>query len=109
MSQFYDNLSDMFVSMGDDIDTDRFVACGDFNCNATVSTSIRAELITLFDMHGLKQHVSDATRTTSTTFSLLDLVICGADSSRVSKVAVQPMHGVRRGLLPPIQSAFDRC
>jgi len=44
-------------------------------------TLFRAELTTLFDMHGLKQHIFDAHRITSLTSSLLDLVICGADSS----------------------------
>ena len=63
MSQFYDDLSDMFARIGDDINTDWFVACGDFNRSGTDSTSIQAELTTLFNMCGLEQHVSNATRT----------------------------------------------
>ena len=95
MSQFYDDLSEMFVRIGNDIDTDRLVACGDFSCSGTEPTSILAELSTLFGMHGLQQHVrTDPTRTTSTTSCLLDLVINGANSSRVSKVAVRSTYDV---------------
>jgi len=43
---------------------------------------------------GLQQHVSDSTRTTPSTSSLLDLVINGAVSRRFFKVAVLPTHGV---------------
>ena len=31
--QFYDDLSDMFIRIGGDMDNDCFVACGDFNCS----------------------------------------------------------------------------
>jgi len=48
----------------------------------------------VFETHGLQQHVSDSTRMTPSTSSLLDLVINGADSRRVFKVAVRPTHGV---------------
>ena len=57
---------------------------------------------------GLEQHVSDATRTTSKTSSLLNLVINGAYSSRVFKVAVLPTHGVSNHDLVTWLVATDR-
>jgi len=94
LSQFYDDLSDMLTRIGDNIDNDCFVVCGDFNCGRIGSTSIRAELTTVFETHGLQQHISDSTRMTPSTSSLLDLVINGADSKHIFKVAVRPTHGV---------------
>ena len=36
---FYDNLSDLLDQLGDVIDGDRFVCCGDFNCSGVYRTA----------------------------------------------------------------------
>jgi hypothetical protein len=92
LPSFYDDLSDLFTKVGDDIDADRFVACGDFSCAGVDPNSVRMDLTTLFDMHGLHQHVPTSTRSTLSTNSLLDLVISRAGSGQVLNVDVQPTH-----------------
>lgn len=94
LERFYDDFSDLLVKLGDTIDIDRFVTFGDFNCGSEDPRAIRTELMTLLEAHDLQQHVSTATRTTSTTSSLLDLIINHAGSSRVSTVNVTSTHGV---------------
>ena len=67
--------------------------CGDFNCpgpNSTVDT----ELLSLFDYHGLRQHVSNPTHHTSTTNNVLDLLVGSSDSDRIASVEVLPSHDV---------------
>jgi len=91
---FYDELSDLFAKVGDVIDSDRFVACGDFNCRGDDSTSIRADLASLISAHGLRQFVTSSTRCTPRVSSLLDLVVGNASSSRIRDVTVRPSHGV---------------
>ena len=91
---FYNDLSDLLLKVGDAIDTHRFLAFGDFNCGGDEPTLIRSERTTLLNSHGLQQHVSSATRTTSTSSSLLDLVINSTGSKRVSHVEVKPTHRV---------------
>ena len=91
---FYDELSCLFDGLGDVIDGDRFVCCGDFNCAGDDEASISPGLLTVLDAHGLQQLVQSPTRTTNHTRSLLDLVICSSSSTRVSQVAVQPSHQV---------------
>jgi len=89
MSQFYDDLPEMFNTVGDDIGPSTLVAI------STVAGLIRHRFdpnSQLSDMRGLGQHVSDSTRTTSTTSCLLGLVVNGPDSSRISKVAVRPRY-----------------
>ena len=88
-SVFYDELSDLLTKVGDFIDTDRFILCGDFNClgpNSTVDT----ELMSLFDYHGLCQHVSTPTHHTSTTNNVLELLVGSSDSDRIASVEVLP-------------------
>jgi hypothetical protein len=62
LEQFYDEFSDLLVKVGDTIDTDRFVALGDFNCGSSDPASIRSDFSTLFEAHDLQQHVLGATR-----------------------------------------------
>ena len=92
VAEFYDDLSDMLDKLGDVIDTDRFVACGDFNCSGDSSTSVSADLQTLFDAHGLRQFVTAPTRSTSDVSNLLDLVVGRVGSNCVTQVTVQPSH-----------------
>ena len=56
--------------------------------------SVRDDLSTLLDAHGLRQFVTTATRRTATVSNLLDVVVANADSSLISQVTVQPSHGV---------------
>ena len=91
---FYDELSDLLAKVGDVIDTDQFVACGDVNCGGADSTSVRGELSTLLEAHGLRQFVTSATRTTTTTSSLLDVVVANIGSSQIAHTTVQPTHHV---------------
>ena len=92
-SLFYDELSDMFDQLGDVIVSDRFLACGDFNCGGDQPTSISTDLEGVFELHSLHQYVGVPTRHRSSTFgSLLDLVVARIGSSRVSQVAVHSSH-----------------
>ena len=88
--EFFDELSDLFSKLGDCIDNDRFLACGDFN--AADGSTIDAELLSLFDVHGLRQHVSTPTHQTPTTSNILDLVIAPTVSDRIASVAVRPSY-----------------
>lgn len=57
-------------------DCDRFLCCGDFNCDSGQLMSIAPELMTLLETHGLQQLVSLPTPHTSQHRSnLLDLVV----------------------------------
>ena len=94
ISTFYDELSDLFDKVADEIDSDRFIACGDANCGGANSSTVCDELSTLLDSHGLRQHVVTATRQTSTVCSLLDVVMVNDSSKRLSQLAVTPTHGV---------------
>ena len=69
---FYDNLSDLLDQLGDVIDGDRFVCCGDFNCSGDDPKSVSTELQTVFDAHGLQQLVQSPTRRTVNKSSLSD-------------------------------------
>ena len=91
---FYDELSDLLARLGDVIDTDRFVACGDLNCGGADSTSVRDDLSTQLDAHGPRQFVTTAARRKATVSNLLDVVVANADSSLISQVTVQLSHGV---------------
>ena len=113
-SQFYDDMSDIFVRIGDDIDTDRFVVCGDFNCSGTDSTSIRAKLTTLFDLHGLKHTFPRQLA------PLLQLPVYSISSTTAlipvafprllyyRRMACRTMTW-SRGLSPLVRGALDRC
>ena len=94
LDAFCVELSDLFTRVGDEIDADRFVACGDYNCGGVDPESVRDELATLLDTHGLQQSVPSATRFTPTTCSLLDLIISPSGSSRLQFGSVEPTHGV---------------
>jgi hypothetical protein len=98
IASFIDELSDLLVKVGDVIDADRFVMCGDFNCPGVDSTSVRGDLSSLLDAHGLQQFVKAATRRTagrsSNVESFLDLVIGSASSKRIQQVAVQSTYDV---------------
>ena len=73
LDKFYDDLSDLSVRLGDVVDADRLVMCGDLNCGSTDPVTIRSELTALLDAHGLQQHVSAATRTTATSSSVVPI------------------------------------
>ena len=92
-SEFYDELSDLLTKVGDIIDDNRFIMCGDFNCPGPNST-VDAELLSLFDYHGLRQHVSTPTHHTSTTNNVLDLLVGSSVSDRIASVEVRPSHDV---------------
>jgi len=89
---FFNELSDILDTVGDVIDCDRFMCCGDFNCGGDDDTSVCPELLMVLDAHGLQQLVQSPTRTTDKCRSLLDLVICSSSSTRVSQVAVHPSY-----------------
>ena len=92
IAEFHDELSEMFDTLSDAIDTDRFVACGDFNCGGDSPTSISTDLQTLFNTHGLQQFVQSPTRRTVKVSNLLDLVVGRVGSNCISDVAVHPSH-----------------
>ena len=94
IEKFCDDLSDLFDRLGEEIDSDRLVCCGDFNCGGDDSTSVCSELQTVFEAHGLQQLVQSPTRNTLDCSSLLDLVVCRANSRRISHVAVQSSNDV---------------
>ena len=95
LTAFYDELSDLLTQAGTDIDADKFVLCGDVNCPSSVaSQDVSSDLLSLLDTHGLRQFVSTATRRTSTSSSLLDVVIASRTTHRLQQLAVQPTHDV---------------
>jgi len=60
---FYDELSDLLTHFRDDIDADRFIACGDVNCPSSMADQdISSDLLSVLDVHGLCQFVSTGTR-----------------------------------------------
>ena len=58
------------------------------------SQDVSSDLLSLLDTHGLRQFVSTATRRTSTSSSLLDVVIASRTTYRLQQLAVQPTHDV---------------
>jgi len=52
-TDFYNELSDMLDKLGDFIDTDRFVACGDFNCSGDSPSAVSTDLLYVLFTHGL--------------------------------------------------------
>src|SRR5208282_908312 len=94
IASFVDELSDLLVKVGDVIDADQLAMCGDFNCPGVDSTSVRGDLPSLLDAHGLQQVVNASTRRTSNVESLLDLVIGSSSSKRIQQVAVQSTYDV---------------
>lgn len=74
---FLDELSDLFTDCANYIQKDRFIACGDFNSpgDPAGNASVNPVLMTVFDIHGLTQHVSEPTRSTESTSNILDLVV----------------------------------
>ena len=92
-STFYDEMSDLLTKVGECIDADRFIMCGDFNCPGPNST-VDAELISLFDFHGLQQHVSSPTHHTTSTNNILDLVVGSSGSDRIASVEVHPSNNI---------------
>ena len=73
-AEFFDDLSGLFDRFGDVIDADRFVACGDFNCGGTDSSSSSTDLLTVLDSHDLQQFVQSPTRNTLNTSNLFDVM-----------------------------------
>jgi hypothetical protein len=53
LATFYDDLSNLFDRMGDSIDRDQFICCGDFNCGGSGRTSITSEMPVLLNARGL--------------------------------------------------------
>jgi hypothetical protein len=94
LTDFYDDLSSLFDKVGDVIDRDQFIRCGDFNCGGDGPTTTSPDLQAVFEAHGLQQLVKSPTRRTSKKSSLLDLVVCRANSMRVSHVEVRSSHEV---------------
>ena len=86
-ASFIDDLSDLLAKLGDIIDAERLVMCGDLNCSGVDSTPVHGDLSSLLDTHGLQQFVNTSTRRTSSVASLLDLVIGSASSKRIQQVA----------------------
>jgi hypothetical protein len=94
MWAFIDELSDVLVQLGDVIEADQFVMCGDFNCPGDNSTSIHADLSSLLDTHGLQQSVKTATRRAPTVSNVLDQLISRSMSAVIQNVSAQPSHEV---------------
>lgn len=67
---FYNELSDLLTKLCDSIESDRFATCDHFNCGDVEPTSITFELLSITDVHSLRQLVTPLTRQTSTTGSL---------------------------------------
>jgi len=84
-----DELSDLLLYMyvGPDIDTDRFIGCGDVNCPGD-NQNVDPDLLSLLDMHGLRQFVTTATRRPPTGSSLLDVVIANCTTCQLQQVTV---------------------
>jgi len=66
--EFYKELSDMYDIMGDVIEADKFVTCGDCNFDGDCSTLVSSDIQAVLDTRGLHQVVVLSTY-------LLDLVI----------------------------------
>jgi Endonuclease-reverse transcriptase len=98
---FQNDLSDLLDKVGDVVDADRFIACGDVNCGGVDYTSVSDELLALLEAHGLRQFVPTATRSSSTVSNLLD-VVANASSGRIAKVIV-----IRSTLYPIMTSSCD--
>ena len=110
IAEFHDELSEMFDRLIDVIDTDRFVACGDFNCGGDSPTSISTDLQTLFNTHGLQQFVQSPTRRTVKVSNLLVLVVGRVGTKlhfRRSRTSVaqliRPRHRLSTRTKPPRQ------
>ena len=83
------------VRVGDIIDANRLIMCGDFNCPGADSMSVRGDLSSLLDIYGLQQTATRrATGRSSNVDSLLDLVVGSSSSKRIHQVAVQSTHNV---------------
>jgi hypothetical protein len=61
LATFYDDLSNLFDRMGDSIDRDQIICCGDFNSGGSGPMSITSELLALLNAHGLQQVVASPT------------------------------------------------
>jgi len=85
--EFYEELWDTYDVLSDVIETDRFVACGDFG---DCLTSVFCDLQAVLDIHGLHQFVMSSTRSTTNVCNMLDHVIAQLDTV-IS--AVQLSHG----------------
>ena len=95
LKDFCDELSDLLSRLGDVIDEDRLVVCGDFNCGGEDSSSIGLDLQNILDIHAMQQFVTTATRLQEAgSGRLLDLVIARAGSTRISQLSVHPTHDI---------------
>ena len=93
LSSFYDELTDLLSKLGDDVESDQVVICGDFNCTGAVSTAIDDDLQSLFNINGMYQRVTSPTRHSPIAPSnLFDLVVCHAGSTRISSAEVCASH-----------------
>jgi len=89
LTLFLNEFSDLLARLGDEIDSDRVVICGDFNCAGSTPTTIDPDLQSLFDANGTTQLFTSPTRhSTQSTSTLLDLVVCRSGSVRISSVYV---------------------
>ena len=95
LKDFYYELSELLSKLGDVIDDDRLVGCGDFNCDGDDSTSIGLDLHNLLDIHTMHQFVTTATHHQNAGDGRgLDLVIARVGSNRISQLSVHPTHDV---------------
>jgi len=93
MSSFLCDFSDLLARLGNDIENDRVVFCGDFNCVGASSNTMDADLQSLFDLNGMTHQVTSPTRQLSkSTSTLLDLIVCRSRSGRVSSVRISSSH-----------------
>jgi hypothetical protein len=51
LATFYDDQYDLFDRMGDSIDWDKFICCGDLNCGGSGPTFFTSELLVLLNAH----------------------------------------------------------
>ena len=86
-------LDDLISTVGVDAE-DKFVICGDFNLPGEDSKKIDSRLDSLFDVHGLKQHVASTNLHDKRTGreNMLDLLVTAQSSNIVHELRVETSH-----------------
>ena len=87
--KFFDEFADLLTMIGQG-GNERFIIRGDFNLPGDEAASIDERFVSLLDIHGYQQHVTEPTRGRN----LLDLLITPTTSSQplISNVAVLNTH-----------------
>ena len=80
-----DELSELLTQVGPDIVADTFIACGNVNCPGDCQVVVSWPVL---DVYGLRQFVASATRHTSSSSSLLDIVIASCTMQQLQQVTL---------------------